>query len=392
LAESALKAADLADRSAPEGPLHGVPFTIKENIDCLGSATTQGMPAMAEALPALDAPVVERMKATGAIPLARTNLPEMGLRIATDNPLRGRTNNPWGSTRTCGGSSGGEAASLATGMSPFGLGNDIGGSLRNPAYCCGITSLKPTAGRVPSAGSIPPVEMPLSFRLMMVNGPMVRSVADLRLGLSILAGQHPCDPFSVPAPLEGPPVDSKAALVTQLPNRSLPESSVNAIRKAGEILSSKGWSVYEVEAPEIAQINNIWGYILASDLAQMLPMLQPVMSSESIHLLEGLIEKYNPDKMPSLAVHMERDRLATLWSAFFQENPVVIGPVWTDLPFLHDADIDFETGLQTTLGRLEFITPASVGSSGGSVADGACRRLADRHSDICGALAGRPVS
>ena len=104
LAESALEAADAADRQDASGPLHGVPFTIKENIDCVGSATTQGVPLLAEALPPIDATVVERMKAAGAIPLARTNLPEMALRISTDNPLRGRTLNPWNAERTAGGS------------------------------------------------------------------------------------------------------------------------------------------------------------------------------------------------------------------------------------------------------------------------------------------------
>jgi len=117
LTESALAAADAADASEATGPLHGVPFTVKENLDCVGSATTQGVPAMAEMMPPSDAVVVERMKRAGGIPIGRTNLPEMGMRLDTDNPLRGRTHNPWDPGRTPGGSSGGEAAALATGMS-----------------------------------------------------------------------------------------------------------------------------------------------------------------------------------------------------------------------------------------------------------------------------------
>ena len=152
LEESALKQADAADTAdAVERlrPLHGVPYTIKENIDLVGTPTTQGLPSLADAIPGTNSPIVDRMNSAGAIPIARTNLPEVGLRIDTENPLRGRTYNPWDKNRTPGGSSGGEAAAIATGMSPMGLGNDIGGSLRNPAYCCGIASLKPTAGRVP---------------------------------------------------------------------------------------------------------------------------------------------------------------------------------------------------------------------------------------------------
>ena len=182
----------------PLGRLHGVPFTVKHNLDLVGSATTQGVPALAEAVPPMDSPVVERMKAAGAIPLARTNLPDMGLRVHTESGLFGLTRNPWDLGRTAGGSSGGEAVALATGMSPIGLGNDIGGSLRNPATHCGIASLKPSAGVVPSCTLIPAPDGPASFQLMPVDGPMARHIADVRLGLDVLAGRHPRDPYSVP--------------------------------------------------------------------------------------------------------------------------------------------------------------------------------------------------
>ena len=152
LADEALAAAD-ASRSRPSptvrelGPLHGVPCTVKENIDVAGTPTTQGVVALAEAVAAVDAPTVARMRAAGAIPFARTNLPDLGLRIHTHSSLHGLTRNPWNPHVTAGGSSGGEASALASGMSPIGLGNDIGGSLRNPAHCCGIASIKPSIGR-----------------------------------------------------------------------------------------------------------------------------------------------------------------------------------------------------------------------------------------------------
>src|SRR5215207_654414 len=137
LADEAGTGAVIADQKLAAGetvgPLHGVPFTVKENIDMAGLPTTWGMPALAQAVVPADAPVVERMRAAGAIPIARTNLPDMALRVHTDSSLHGLTRNPWHPGRTAGGSSGGEAAALASGMSPIGLGNDIGGSLRNPA-------------------------------------------------------------------------------------------------------------------------------------------------------------------------------------------------------------------------------------------------------------------
>ena len=360
LAESALQAADQADATAPTGPLHGVPFTIKENINCTGSATTHGLPALAAALPAADAPVVARMKAAGAIPLGRTNLPEMGLRITTDNPLRGRTINPWNPARTAGGSSGGEGAALATGMSPIGLGNDIGGSLRNPAYCCGIAALKSTIGRIPMVMSIPAVAQPISFRMMCVEGPMARSVADLKIAYRLLAGWHPGDPFSVPAALDGPAVRRKVAIVTKMPFSTLPRATIVAIRKAGDVLAAAGYEVEEAVPPELARVNEIWAHVLNADLQQALPLLTPVMSESALEMLHLLLRRFDPASKTITEIYTERDRLAVAWSAFFQDYPVVIGPTWADLPFLHDADLDPETGIDTTLNRLQFITPGNL--------------------------------
>ena len=150
---------------------------------------------------------------------------------------------------------------LATGMTPIGLGNDIGGSLRNPAYCCGIAALKSTTGRIPMVLSIPAVAQPISFRMMCVEGPMARSVADLKIAYRLLAGWHPNDPFSVPAALEGPAVRRKAALVTQMPYSTLPESTVAAIRKAGQVLTAAGYEVDEVTPPELARVNEIWAHV-----------------------------------------------------------------------------------------------------------------------------------
>ena len=152
LAEEALNAARRADEQvasgAEPGPLHGVPFTVKENVDVVGTPTTSGVVMLGASMPQRDAPVVAHLRAAGAIPIGRTNLPEFGLRYHTDNDLHGATRNPWDESRTPGGSSGGEAAAIATGMSPFGVGNDMAGSLRYPAQCCGIASFRPGFGRV----------------------------------------------------------------------------------------------------------------------------------------------------------------------------------------------------------------------------------------------------
>lgn len=360
LAEAALAAADAADRSEPVGPLHGVPFTIKENIDLAGTPTTQGIPALAQAVAEVDAPVVERMKAAGAIALARTNLPEFGLRISTVNPLHGRTFNPWDKDRVAGGSSGGEGAALATGMSCLGLGNDIGGSLRNPAYCNGIASLKPSAGRIPHFMSMPPQDGGMAIQAMLVEGPMARSVADLRLALTVLAGRDIRDPVSVDAPLAGAPVARRAVLVTELPNGAIEPATVAAIRDAGKALSAAGWQISEQVPPEIEAINEAWGRTLAGDFVVNMPLMEQVITPELALGLRQLLERFDPAAMPAALVDAERSRLSRLWSAYFAQYPVVIGPTWTGLPFAHDADLDPETGMALLTSTLRFITPGNL--------------------------------
>ena len=361
LAESALAAADAADRTAPRGAFHGVPFSIKENIDCLGSATTQGLPALQDAIPLVDGPTVERMKAAGAIPLARTNLPEMGLRIDTENPLRGRTYNPWNPAVAVGGSSGGEGAALATGMSPLGLGNDIGGSLRNPAFCCGITSIKATPGRIPWALSLVPAEQTIAYGLMISEGPMARTVADVKAAYDVLVGWHPRDPFSVSAALEGPPVKAKrVALVTEVPGATLPAPFVAAIERAGDILKQAGWEVSYALPPELERVHEVWAHLLMGDVLPSAPMLEAVMSPEAAAMLHQLGQRYPASAMPPDVIHRERYRLSQHWSAFFQDYPLVIGPGWTDWPFPIGSDLDPATGIDTTLNRLRFVTPGNL--------------------------------
>jgi amidase len=157
LAEQALDAAKAADRAVAAGgelpPFHGVPFLIKSNIDVVGTPTTQGLKALAGAYPKMDAPVVERLKAAGAIPIGRTNMLSFAVRWHCVSELWGATINPWNRSRTAGASSAGVAAALATGLSPLGLGNDGLRSLRHPAQCCGIAALKPTLGRIPDVTS-----------------------------------------------------------------------------------------------------------------------------------------------------------------------------------------------------------------------------------------------
>ncbi|HEU0146201.1 MAG TPA: amidase [Bradyrhizobium sp.] len=200
VADGALEAAKVAEQAVIEGrklgPLHGVPFTVKDSIDTAGVLTQRGSPIFKGRVPEADATSVARMKGAGGILLAKTNLPEFSYWIESDNLLSGRSNNPWDLTRTPGGSSGGESAAIAAGMSPLGLGTDLAISVRGPAAQTGIVSLKATHGRVPMTGIWPRVP-----RRFWHVGPMARSVRDLALAFAQLAGPDGQDGFASSAAL-----------------------------------------------------------------------------------------------------------------------------------------------------------------------------------------------
>ena len=196
VAEGALAAAKAAEAQVMEGgqlgPLHGVPFSAKDSIDTIEAPTQRGSPIFKGRFPDSDATSVARLKSAGAILLAKTNLPEFSYSTETDNLLSGRSNNPWNLDRTPGGSSGGESAAVAAGMSPFGLGSDLAISIRGPAAQTGIIGLKATHGRIPMTGI-----WSRAPRRFWHVGPMARSVRDIALAYSVLAGPDGLDSFSI---------------------------------------------------------------------------------------------------------------------------------------------------------------------------------------------------
>lgn len=341
----------------PLGPLHGVPFTVKTNVDMTGQATTWGVVPLTHAVVPMDAPVVERMRAAGAIPVARTNMPDMALRWHTDSSLHGLTRNPWNPTRTCGGSSGGEAVALATGMSPLGLGNDLGGSLRNPAHCCGIASIKPTTGVVGHASVIPPEDQPISFQVMAVEGVMARRVADVRLGLEIVAGVDVRDPTTVPVDLAAvaPSTPCRVALVPEPPGGSTHPGVAAVIRRAGDVLADAGFDVVEVTPPSYEQAVALWAGVLLPDVRSLLPLLETVLGPDGVTFLRYADELFPPSEVADWsAAWTERSAVARQWAAFFEDHPMVVSPVWSQPAFPHGWDVaSFDNGAAT----LELMRP-----------------------------------
>jgi amidase len=362
LADEARAAADAADRAdGPRGPLHGVPFTVKENIDLAGTATTQGLPALAEAVSPVDAPVVERMRAAGAIPIGRTNLPDLGLRIHTHSTLRGLTRNPFDPGVTAGGSSGGEGSALASGISPIGLGNDVGGSLRNPAHCCGIASIKPSAGRVPHATVIPPEDWGPAMQAMCVEGVMARHVADVRLGLEIVNGFDPRDPQSLPVPLEVErPASRRVAVLPEPPGGSTHPEIAAAVRRAADALAGAGYDVVEAVPPSYEEVLETWGRWLFADIRAEEELLRTVMGPDGIRFLEFVEPLYPPlDPAGLFAASVKRREIQRRWSVFLAEHSLILSPIWTQPPFPHSWDIESEANAAATMELMRPVMPAN---------------------------------
>jgi amidase len=368
LADEARAAAVKADQRLASGetvgPLHGVPFTVKENIDMAGLPTTWGVPALANAVAPVDAPVVERMRAAGAIPIARTNLPDMALRVHTDSSLHGLTRNPWHPGRTAGGSSGGEAAALASGMSPIGLGNDIGGSLRNPANACGIASIRPSAGRVPDAGYVPAEDRLLAVQLMNVQGPMARRVADVRLGLRVLMGAHPRDPWSIDAPFEGPALARpiRVAVLPEPPGGGTDPKVAATVRRAAQALTDAGYVVEEACPPRYDDAAGCWSRLIMGDFGSVLALLSPMMGAEAMTFLNNFNEGIPPlaDAASWSQLMVERDGIARAWSTFMADRPLLLSPTWTQLPFEHGFDSATPAGSAATKELMRPVVPANL--------------------------------
>ncbi|MEO3810167.1 amidase [Sphaerisporangium sp. B11E5] len=347
LGDAALAAADRTDRALRRGeaagPLAGVPMTVKENIDVAGSATTLGIVALRDAVAERDAPHIAELRAAGAIPIGRGNMPEFGMRWHTGNDLRGVTRNPWSAEHTAGGSSGGDAAAVAAGMAPLGMGNDGAGSLRWPARCCGVAALKPSLGRVAlmGPGSRP---APFAFQLLSVHGPIARRVDDLRLAFAHMCGPGDGDPWYAPVPLRGPrpAAPLRVAVVT---GAGEDEAARDAVRRAAELLTGAGYETEDRTPPAPAragalhtQIMSAWGRVHEEQ-----PPVETVASEEFARFWAAFEEPWTRAAGErAFDPMMERAALVSAWAAWMAETPLILAPVCGRPPFRIGADLDPE--------------------------------------------------
>jgi len=335
LSEAALAAARAADRKqadgAPLGSLHGVPITLKINIDVEGQANSNGVAALSGNIAPGDSPVAANFRAAGAIVLGLTNTPEFSLRGFTDNPLHGLTLNPWDRAITSGGSSGGAAASVASGIAAIAHGNDIGGSLRCPAAFNGVATIKSTQGRVPAFNPSAAVERPLMAQLMSTQGPLAREVADVRLALEAMSRRDPRDTWWVPAPLAGPPIRPpiKVALAPIPADMEADPAVVALVRQAADHLADAGYQVCEVAIPDISAAWRLWCDLISTEIETLqAAQMRELGSADFRQALDGLLRMATIlDGEGYMAAVAYRSRVLREWLMFLEDYPLILTPV-----------------------------------------------------------------
>ncbi len=328
----------------PCGPLHGVPFSVKDSIDVAGVKTTAGTLGRRNAAPAeKDATLVQRLRQAGGIPVAKTNLPDLLFSFETDNLIYGRTNNPYDNTRTPGGSSGGESALIGTCGSPLGLGSDAAGSVRLPAAFCGIVSIKPTSGRLPRTGHVPPAGG--WIEALWQIGPMARYIEDLILAMHLLAAEDDADFTSPPAALLDPP-DLKTLKVAFFTDNGFapcnPEVK-GAVEQAARFLANEGVATEECRPPGVEDAYELELALLGADGVEGIDEYLKAVGSDQTHpLLNGFLDHMRPHRA-TVAQFAKRwaqwDAYRSGLRTFFQRFDAILCPVYTQPALPHRGSL-----------------------------------------------------
>ena len=340
--EKAREAEATVRRGDAVGPLHGVPLTIKDTIETAGLRTTSGSARRAEFIPKRDAPAVARLKAAGAIVIGKTNAAEMAMDYTADNPVFGRTNNPYDLSLTPGGSSGGEGAAIASCMSPGGIGSDLAGSIRIPSHFCGIAGLKPTVGRVPGAGQFPPSTGPYSLGAAI--GPMARSVSDVHLLFDVLAGIVTSAPAADNARklLESRRASMRGWRVACYSDDGVTpvsEETRVAVETAAQALAGAGLSIEQTRPPAIERGHELWLKIFSRASVVQLRNVYAGHEEKGGDFIRWRLATADDTPAPSLDDYinswMERDRLRASLVEWMEETPLILAPVGATAAYPH---------------------------------------------------------
>ncbi|MCB4455392.1 amidase family protein [Leisingera sp. McT4-56] len=358
LSAEALERARALDKAradgAKPGPLHGVPVTIKINVDQAGHATSNGVTALKDLIAPADAPVVENLHKAGAVVIGRTNTPEFSFRADTDNPLHGRTHNPWGQHISPGGSSGGAGAAVMAGIGALAHGNDIGGSLRFPAAANGAVTVKPGLGRVPAWNPSQTAERGLLAQLMSVQGLIARSAEDLHLSMPSLIAPDPRDPFHVPmawrgAALAGP---VKVAFTKNTHGYDLHPEVEAALDFARDALRDAGYLVEEAEPPDVFDAGRTGYRALMGEIYALMKNDVDAAGSQTVRdIFAVYFQEFPPFAGEELMQMMaKRTHYARAWSLFMEDYPLVLSPFLPQPFFKPDRDTEGAAGVHEVLG------------------------------------------
>jgi amidase len=335
--ERAKQAETAITRGNALGPLHGMPLTIKDTIETAGLRTTSGSAMRAGFTPERDAPAVARLKAAGAIVLGKTNAAEMAMDYTADNPVFGRTNNPYDLALTPGGSSGGEGAAIASCMSPAGIGSDLAGSIRIPTHFCGVVGLKPTVGRVDGTGQFPPAIGPYS--LGAVIGPMARSVSDVRLLFNVLAGNEMSTSFitgDARSFLHG----WRVACYTNDGVAPVSNETRSAVETAAEALAGAGLVIEHRRPPGVERGHDLWLKLFSRASVVQLRNVYSGHEEKGGDFVRWRLATADDSPTPSLDEYisswLERDRLRAELVDWMADTSVIIAPVGAVPAYQHD--------------------------------------------------------
>ncbi|MBV5270075.1 MAG: amidase family protein [Afipia sp.] len=343
--EETLAQADAVDAALAKGEnpgvLGGVPITVKVNVDQAGFATTNGVRLQRDLVAQSNSPVVDNLRKAGAVIVGRTNTPAFSYRWFTTNLLHGDTKNPRDPSITPGGSSGGAAAAVTSGIGHIGHGTDIAGSIRYPAYACGIHGLRPTIGRIPAFNASSP-ERPIGPQITAVSGPLARTVADVRLALHAMAQRDVRDPWWVPAPLEGPARQKRAAICLRPGGLETVREVSEAVVDAGKRLERAGWTVEEVtEIPPFEEAADLQvKFWLADGYDAMRDAAEREGDPGALAVLRG--HEATARSLDFAAFSKMLTRRATLvraWETFFDTYAVIVMPPCGELPFSWQLDL-----------------------------------------------------
>jgi len=348
MADEALKAADKADAAKNKGGLlHGVPVTLKINVDVAGRPTTYGVVAFKDKVPTEESPCVIQWRNAGAIFVGRTNVPAFSTRYFTDNALHGRTLNPWDPKRTPGGSSGGAAAAVATGMGALAHGNDRAGSVRYPSYACGVYGLRPSLGRIATFEPGVPETLAIATQLANTQGPLARSVRDLRLGTAAMMGRDARDPWWVPVPLKNEtPPKGRVAMCAGIPEADVDPAVAAAVKQAGKWLADAGYEVEEVAPPHLHEAGSLFFTLVVSenavstdDRAGTTKAIEALGDEACKRARRSTVAAVTPlDYEGYVSALARRAAILRRWMVFFEKYQLVLMPISWQRPFPVDED------------------------------------------------------